>query len=85
MARGGARPGAGRKKKADEIAVIEKMDAVAAPELAFKNLWLKVEEGDVSAIKLWLSYRFGMPKQSVDVTSDGEKINVPVSTWVESN
>lgn len=80
---GGARPGAGRKPKADEIKLIEQMDAVAVPEDAWRALWAKCQEGDTQAIKTWLNYRFGMPKQSVDVTTQGEKVG-PQIIWKKS-
>lgn len=79
---GGPRPGGGRRPKADEITVIESMDAIAVPEQAWKALWGKCQEGDTQAIKTWLNYRFGMPKQNVDVTSGGDKIAPPI-TWVK--
>jgi NADPH-dependent ferric siderophore reductase len=82
--KGGATPGAGRKPKIDEIKVIEQMDAIAVPAQAWKALWAKVEEGDIQAIKTWLSYRFGMPKQQLDVTSGGEKVTAPI-TWIDAN
>ena len=63
---GGARPGAGRKPKIDEITLIESMDAVLVPKVAWEKLAVKVKENDVQAIKTWLSYRYGMPKQTVD-------------------
>ena len=63
---GGARDGAGRKAKADEISIIESMDAVLIPQEAWQKLADKVKENDVQAIKTWLSYRYGMPKQTVD-------------------
>ena len=72
---GGSRRGAGRKPKADEIKLIEQMDAIAAPSLAWAALWAKVQDGDTQAIKTWLEYRFGKPKQQLDVTTDGEKLN----------
>jgi hypothetical protein len=65
---------AGRKPKADEIKLIEQMDAVAVPEEIWAKLYSRCNDGDVAAIKTWLSYRFGMPKQYVDHTTDGEKI-----------
>ena len=80
---GGARPGGGRRPKAEEIAIIEQMDAVAVPEEAWKALWNKCVEGDTQAIKTWLNYRFGMPKQKVDVTTDGEKLTPPIE-WIKS-
>ena len=66
---GGARPGAGRKPKADEIKLIEQMDAVMVPESVWIALGEKVENGDTQAIKTWLSYRYGMPKQIVEQTN----------------
>jgi hypothetical protein len=63
---GGKRDGAGRKPKIDEITLIESMDAVLVPKVAWEKLAVKVKENDVQAIKTWLSYRYGMPKQTVD-------------------
>jgi len=63
---GGARPGAGRKPKADEIKLIETMDAISAPAKVWQKLFDKVQEGDTNAIKTWLQYRFGMPKQKIE-------------------
>lgn len=78
---GGARPGAGRKPKIQEIKVIEQMDAVSVPSEIWKALLFKVKEGDTAAIKLWLSYRFGMPKQQLDITTNGESIAPPIQ-WI---
>jgi len=66
---GGARKGAGRKPKADELKIIEQMDAVAIPKKMWKLLYDKATEGDTNAIKSWLQYRFGMPKQTIDQTT----------------
>lgn len=63
---GGARKGAGRKPKIEEAALIETMDAIAVPDSVWQSLYVKVLESDVQAIKTWLSYRYGMPKQTVD-------------------
>jgi hypothetical protein len=68
-ANGGARPGAGRKPKADEIKLVEQMDAVLVPESVWMSLAEKVEAGDTNAIKTWLQYRYGMPKQIVQNTN----------------
>lgn len=80
---GGARIGGGRKPKADEIKIIEQMDAIAVPEDAWRALWGKCQDGDIQAIKCWLNYRFGMPKQVLDVTSQGEKVTPPIE-WIKS-
>ena len=81
--KGGFRPNSGRQPKADEIKVIEQMDAVAVPEKIWKALLDRCENGDTQAIKTWLNYRFGMPKQTVDVTSLGEKVTPPIE-WLKS-
>ena len=69
---GGKRKGAGRKSKADEIKIIEAMDAALAPAIVWKSLADKVKEGDGQCIKTWLSYRYGMPKQSGDFNVTGD-------------
>jgi hypothetical protein len=81
--KGGYIPGSGRKPKADEIKIIEQMDAIAVPEQAWKALWDRCQDGDIQAIKCWLNYRFGMPKQVLDVTTQGEKVTPPIE-WIKS-
>jgi hypothetical protein len=81
---GGAREGAGRKPKILEIKLIEQMDAISVPNEIWNALLFKCKEGDTAAIKLWLSYRFGLPKQQIDVTSNGEKIAPPIQ-WIGRN
>jgi hypothetical protein len=78
---GGARPGAGRPPKIQEIKLIEQMDAICVPDKIWEALLMKCAQGDTNAIKLWLSYRFGLPKQQIDVTSNGEKIAPPIQ-WI---
>jgi hypothetical protein len=81
---GGARPGAGRKPKIQEIKIIEQMDAICVPDKIWEALLMKCAQGDTNALKLWLSYRFGLPKQQIDVTSNGEKIAPPIQ-WIGRN
>ena len=81
---GGAREGAGRKPKILEVKLIEQMDAISVPEEIWKALLYKCQEGDTAAIKLWLSYRFGLPKQQIDVTTNGENIAPPIQ-WISKN
>jgi hypothetical protein len=78
---GGARLGAGRKPKIEEIKIIEQMDAICVPDKIWEALLMKCAQGDTNALKLWLSYRFGLPKQQIDVTSNGEKIAPPIQ-WI---
>jgi hypothetical protein len=73
---------AGRKPKADEIKVIEQMDAVATPSEAWQALWAKCVEGDTQAIKTWLNYRFGMPVQRTE--TDGRlSVQLPPLEWLD--
>lgn len=86
--KGGRREGAGRKPKADEIALIETMDAVLVPAAVWGKLAMKVNKGDVNAIKTWLQYRFGMPKQSIDHSNkDGslKPVAYEVRTYEQAN
>jgi hypothetical protein len=81
---GGVRIGAGRKPKIEEIKIIEQMDAICVPDKIWEALLYKCQQGDTNALKLWLSYRFGLPKQQIDVTSNGEKIAPPIQ-WIGRN
>jgi hypothetical protein len=78
---GGARLGAGRKPKIEEIKIIEQMDAICVPDKIWEALLYKCQQGDTNALKLWLSYRFGLPKQQIDITSNGDKIAPPIQ-WI---
>ena len=60
------------------------MDALCVPDKIWEALLMKCAQGDTNAIKLWLSYRFGLPKQQIDVTSNGEKIAPPIQ-WIGKN
>jgi len=79
----GGNKNAGRKPKADERKVAEEMDAVLIPKAVWQALAEKVKEGDGQCIKTWLSYRYGMPKQSTDITTNGDNINILPIEWVE--
>jgi|TARA_R100000482_G_scaffold94654_1_gene39671 hypothetical protein len=73
---GGARQGAGRKPKADEAKLVERLDAVIDSNEALEQLGKLVAKGDMRAIQLYLSYRYGKPKESMDInSSEGLNIN----------
>lgn len=72
--RGGSRPGAGRKSKAEELGIPELMQNTLPTQTVFNKLSEKVDEGDLKAIELWLAYLLGKPKQFTDVTSNGESL-----------
>lgn len=84
MGHGGKREGAGRKPKADEIKTIESMDRAMIPDEAWEALAKKVKEGDVPAIKLWLAYRFGQPKKTIDHQNNGGRFERLEVVYVES-
>ena len=74
---GGKRKGAGRKPKADEVSMIENMDATKAPIEVWEKLAGRIDDGDTQAIKTWLSYRYGQPRQTVDHQSSDGSMSPP--------
>jgi len=73
---GGARKGAGRPAKADEVKLIERLDAIIDTDVAVGKLGELVVKGDIRALQLYLSYRYGKPKESIDLnSSEGLNIN----------
>ena len=78
---GGAREGAGRKSKAEEQQLIEKLSPLE-PE-ALKQLTKHVKDGNRWAVELFFKYMYGMPKQQTDITTNGNDINISPIEWVE--
>ena len=73
---GGKRDGAGRPKKADEQKLIEKLDNLIDNEEVIRKLGGQIFNGDGRAMSLYFGYRYGKPKESVDISStDGFNIN----------
>ena len=75
---------AGRKSKADE----QRIRDLTSPYVdgAIQKVVDIMTNADKSsdqlaAAKLLLEYHFGKPKQSTDITSGGEKVNIPISEW----
>ena len=68
---GGKRPNqTGRPKRMDELAIIEKLQPMA--ETAFRVLEQKILEGDMVAIKLYMSYFIGLPTQKIESKIEGQ-------------
>ena len=64
--RGGSRPGAGRKSKSEEQSLVEKLKPFEPQALkALKKAVLAEEQW---AVKLYMEYMFGRPKQTIDST-----------------
>lgn len=74
---GGSRNGAGRKPKADEVALIERLTPLA--DLAYSALEKGLEERNPVFVKLWFEYFHGKPNQQLDVTSGGEAVKITFS------
>lgn len=70
MAHGGARPGSGRKSKAEEAKLIERLSPL--DDIAFEKLGEGVHKGDIQFLKMFFEYRFGKPKQTIDANVEGE-------------
>lgn len=72
---GGARPGAGRKRKADEQALAELM-AEAWPReqriAVLRALATAAVAGDVKAAQLLMEHAYGKPRQAVELDQAGE-------------
>lgn len=64
---GGHSTNGGRKSKAEEQSLIEKLTPLEP--LAFKALNDALEDGKDWAVKLFFQYNFGMPKQVIDQTN----------------
>jgi hypothetical protein len=77
---GGARDNSGRKSKSDEQNLIERLSPME--DSAHQALRDNVEAGEAWAIKLYFEYMYGKPKQSVDHTTGGDKLHIPVSKWL---
>lgn len=74
MALGGARAGAGRKPKTDEVrvqnlAVSALIAKYGTEEKAFENL---LESGEPSLIRYVYEHAFGKPREKVDLNNDGQ-------------
>lgn len=68
---GGARPGAGRPPKAQEQELIEKLSPM--DDMALEALQSSLEKKHPWAVKLFMEYRYGKPKETKDVTIIGEQ------------
>lgn len=84
MARhGGARKGAGRKRKdeenkAKELTIKALVDQFGSEEEAFSFAAKQIKDGDKNGFnyfKLLIEYAYGKPKESLDLTSGGESLS----------
>lgn len=66
MAHGGKRIGAGRKAKAEEVNLIEKLSPLE--DAAYLALKAGVEKGDFKYVQLFYNYYAGKPRETKDIT-----------------
>ena len=67
----------GRKSKAEEQKLVEKLTPLA--EKAYKALELGLEEGQSWAAKLFFEYMYGKPKQTIDQNTTLEITDFDIS------
>ena len=73
---GGARKGAGRKSKDDELKIIERLDNVIEKDSVIESLRNLIEDGNFNAIKLYFEYRFGKPKETIETTHNVNNFDI---------
>ena len=73
---GGARPGAGRKRKMEEHELIERLYPMA--DTAFRVLNEKIAQGDMKAIQIFCSYFIGLPTQKIENKIEGQLNSVKI-------
>ena len=74
--RGGIRQGSGRKSKAYEQKIIEKLDSVIEENKVLNVLKELIIGGDLRAVQLYFHYRYGKPKSSVDLNTTTEAFSM---------
>ncbi len=65
---GGIRQGAGRKPKATELELIERLSPM--DDIALKAIQNGVKSGEYNFIKLFMEYRFGKAKETMSIITD---------------
>lgn len=73
MPAGGARPGAGRKSRQEELQLLEKLTPLEPA--ALKALEKGIAKGEFPFIKMFFEYYVGKPKENIEVDHSGEVSN----------
>ncbi len=82
-AKKGENRGQGRKPKADEEKLIQKLSQL--DDKAFACLKKGIEEGNYQFWNKFMEFRYGKPKERVDVTSNEESINIPIINFASND
>ena len=70
----GGNKNAGRKSKAEEFKLIDQLDKLKDPVWAINKMFEHIESGSEKMLEKYLAYRFGMPKQITDITTNGKDV-----------
>ena len=62
---------AGRKSKAEEFKLIEKLDSLIDLQIAIEKMYEHITNGSEKMLELYMGYRFGKPTQSHDHKNNG--------------
>jgi len=73
---GGHRNGAGRKPKASEQKLIERLNNIIDEDEVLQVLKQLIKDGDLRAVQLYFNYRYGKPKDTMDLNTTGEGIGI---------
>jgi hypothetical protein len=75
----------GRPKQDKVLALAEKMDRLMPEEQVLEKLVELIGQGNIKAIQLWLNYRRGLPKQTIEQKTDHTLVNFKVTDLVRFN
>ena len=79
---GGARKGAGRPSKMDEIKLIERLTPMA--DDAYKALHKGIKSGSVHFVKLFFEYYVGKPKQMIEAEIKTDELSKTVLEFIKT-
>lgn len=74
---GGKREGQGRKPKAVELKLLERMDSVLGADWEddlLKAAHEQAKKGNFQHLTILLAYKYGKPQDKVDVTTNGKEL-----------
>lgn len=80
--RGGARPGAGRPRRAEEQDIINLLDKHIDRDVVVLKLLEKIKQGDGKMIALYMNYVYGKPTQTINQTTTLTVNDVDISKLV---
>jgi len=83
--RGGVRENAGRKPRMEEQLLIAKLDNIMTQDSAILALQKLIRQGDFRALQLYFNYRWGKPKEQIDVTSGGKAFSMPIVSFFKTD